>query len=103
MDRIARPKGTGWRPSAGAIEDPTSQDPFYACEDLKLIGQPLRQSFPMQFDVPTRDPRLIGRHDDVDLGAGHAQIEESPDNIRKLTPGPVGRSRNRRVVVRMRT
>ena len=53
---------------------------FCAGEDLKLIGEPLRQAFSVQFEVPVDEDRLIGRHDGGDLVRGHAQIKEGPDH-----------------------
>jgi hypothetical protein len=77
---------------------------FHMRKDLTLIGEPLRQAFSVQFEVPVDEDRLIGRHDGGDLLRGHAQIEEGPDHRCERIPSRLRRPwHGRRLAVRIRT
>lgn len=80
------------------LDDRPVQDPFHTGERPDLIGEPLSQSFSVQFDVPMDDHRVIGRDDGPYLVRGHVEIPEDPDHqavCTSLRPGPTvdGRAR----------
>ena len=87
-----------------AVEHRSIEGLFYAGEDLELIGEPLRQSFAMQFEVPMDEYRMVGADDGADLVRRHSNVKEISDHRRERISSRLGRARpDRRLAGRIRT